>query len=291
MKRKGLWITLSAAVVVILALVIWRVGFYESAVEVDTMMVTRGEISEVIYASGRVEPNCMTVIVSRGYNEIEEILVHEGDDVSEGQELINFRHAELVNFPYVSRTMKSPIEGKVVKIDCSVGQWVPIGTPLMSIADMSILYVVANVDEFEISKVEPNQTAKIIPVAYPEAAIEGKVVEISFLPTFTIAGGTAFPVKIEVTSVEGATLRLGMSVDVEIVSTTHKDVIIVPLEAVVYRDGRYIVFVVEDSIAKAQEVEVGICTDYFGEIESGLTLGQEIVIENADKLRGGERVK
>lgn len=282
MRRKGLWLLLSTIMVAILAVVIWRFGFYESAVEVDTMKVKRGEISEVIYASGKVEPNRMLIITSSVNGNISEILVREGDEVSEGQSVVSLEDSVLV---------RSPVTGAVVKVDCLAGQWIAIGIPLMIIAEMDPLYIGANVDEADIPRVKIGQSVRIMLDAYPDKAIQGKIVAISLVASAIPIGGTVFPVRIESTSVEDATLRLGMSADVEIVLATYEDVIIIPLEAVIYREGKHLVFVVEDSLAKAQEVKVGIWTEDTCQIEGGLIEGQEIMIKNADKLKGGEKVK
>jgi multidrug efflux pump subunit AcrA (membrane-fusion protein) len=81
-----------------------------------------------------------------------------------------------------------------------------------------------------------------------------------------------------------------MSADVDIVYATHPDVIVIPDDALVRRDGKQVVFVVENSVANKRDVEVGIRTDNLSEILSGLSPGEEIVTTNADLLDGGEKV-
>jgi len=179
----------------------------------------------------------------------------------------------------------------VVESKCIKGQKLTIGTPLMVIADITPFYVIANVDEADISRVEPGQSANIVLDAYPGVTLGGKVDSIYSNAINTPLGDTVFPVKIEITSAGSATLRLGMTSDVDIVYASHTNVIVVPDEAVVRQDGKQIVFVVENSLAVRRDVELGVCTDDFCEIKSGLKPGEEIVTGNAGLLQGGESIK
>ena len=120
--------------------------------------------------------------------------------------------------------------------------------------------------------------------------MEGEVSSIVYSATVTPLSGTAFPVKIEITTTDDVTLMLGMTADVEIILETHESVIVVPVEAVVRRSGSDVVFIVRNSIATKQEVELGICTDDFCEIRGGIVPGMEVVVHNAALLDGGEEV-
>ena len=282
MIRRGLWPAFCAVMVIAL------VGLNscdflspESVIEVDTMQVKRGEISEVISASGKVAPKQTEAVISDTNGEINEILVDEGDDVTKDQVVVNFEQPEPV---------KSPAAGRVLKVNSIEGQMATVGTPLMIIADTDPFYVVANVDEVDISKAKIGQSVRITLDAYPDVTLEGKVTSINFSAIDTPVGGTLFPVKVEIISTDDLDLLLGMTADIEIVFATYEDVIVVPTEAVVRRDGKHAVFVFENSIAKRQEVELGVCTDDFCEIKSGLEQGQEIVTNNASILEGGEKV-
>ncbi len=352
MIRRGLWPAFCAVMVIAL------VGLNscdflspESVIEVDTMQVKRGEISEVISASGKVAPKQTEAVISDTNGEINEILVDEGDDVTKDQVVVNFDQPEPVKSPVAGRVLKvnsfegqmamvgtplmtigeedtylftsdtngeineilvelgddvtkdqelvnfkqpqpvkSPVAGRVLKVNSLRGQMATVGTPLMIIADTDPFYVVANVDEVDISKAKIGQSVRITLDAYPDVTLEGKVTSINFSASDTPVGGTVFPVKVEIISTDDLDLLLGMTADIEIVFATYEDVIVVPTEAVVRRDGKRAVFVVENSIAKRQEVELGVCTDDFCEIKSGLQQGQEIVTNNASILEGGEKV-
>jgi RND family efflux transporter MFP subunit len=160
----------------------------------------------------------------------------------------------------------------------------------MIIADTDPFYVVAHVDEADIPRADIGQSVSITLDAYPDLTLEGEVESINFIAEDTPVGGTVFPVKIKIISTDGAVLRLGMTADVEIVFANHEDVIVVPKAAVMRRDGKTVVFVVENSMAKRQEVELGISTVDLCEIISGLEPGQVIVTKSEGNLEGGEKL-
>ncbi|NLE41835.1 MAG: efflux RND transporter periplasmic adaptor subunit, partial [Lentisphaerae bacterium] len=64
----------------------------------------------------------------------------------------------------------------------------------------------------------------------------------------------------------------------------------VPAEAVLYRRGRNLVFVVEDGKAVAREVETGLANDGWLEIVSGLEPGEQVVVEGQVLLTDGDLV-
>ena len=221
------------------------------------------------------------LITSDTNGEISEILVELGDNVTVDEIVVNFEQLEPV---------KSPITGRVAEDNCFKGQKVTVGTPLMIIADTDPFYVMANVEEVDISKAKIGQSVSITLDAYPDVTLEGQVKSIGFSAIHTPVGSTDFPVEVAITSTDNPDLLLGMTADIEIAFATYEDVIVIPAKAVVRRDGKHAVFVIENSIANRREVELGVCTDDFCEIKSGLEPGQEIVTNNASILEGGEKV-
>ena len=64
----------------------------------------------------------------------------------------------------------------------------------------------------------------------------------------------------------------------------------VPAEAVLYRRGRNLVFVVQDGKAVSREVETGLASDGWVEIASGLESGETVVVEGQTLLNDGASV-
>jgi RND family efflux transporter MFP subunit len=161
----------------------------------------------------------------------------------------------------------------------------------MTVADLERAQVVADVDETDVGKVKIGQEAEIVLDAYPERILEGHVVEVGYLARQTEAGGTALPVKISLDETGGIGVRKDMNADVNIVVSIKKNVLSVPLEAVIEKEGKDVVYVIENGRAKMQRVKLGLATDEAFEIVSGLRQGETVAVKNVDKLREGDRVR
>lgn len=135
-------------------------------------------------------------------------------------------------------TIYSPIDGIVTKLNVDVGEIAVTGTMnnpgtvLLEVADLSRMLVVARIDEANIRDVEPGQPAEVRLVSYPGQVFKGEVQSVAFAAT--AQQGQYFETKILLD--KGTNLkRTGLSADVEIQVQTHKQVVLVPSQAVLSR--------------------------------------------------------
>lgn len=250
-------------------------------ISVKTANVVRKDLKETVSGSGIVQPDRQIDILAPMSDEIEKIYVKEGETVEKDDHII-----KLKNYG----KLKSPIDGTVIQMSAVAGQTASVTKPLMVIADFDPTYFVANIDEGDISKVSPGQTAEIVLDAYPEITLLGEVAEIGLVSVATTGGGTAFPVKIRLTDTKGVTLRVGMNGDATVTIDVKQSVLSVPVEAVTERGGKEVVFVVEKGQAKKRPVTLGLASDTDYEVVSGLSEGEKAVIKNLSKLKGDEMV-
>lgn len=279
--KKSTIVILVIVALLVLGIVSYLIFLRTRPVEIETATAKLGVVKDVVTASGKVEANRLIPIASPYADQISEILVKEGDDVTKDQELIEF---DL--FPVI----ESPIAGKVVKIDAKVDQTVAPGTPLITVADMNPIFVAVNVDETDIGKIKTGQSVNITLDSFPQARVRGEVAEIGLVAVPTQAGGTAFPAKIKVTSTDGAELRVGMSADTDIIVATLADVVTIPMDAVTSQNGKDVVFVIKGSRAKRKVVKLGLLSDDVYEVKSGLALGEKVVVKGLDRVRDGVRI-
>ncbi|MBB5017748.1 membrane fusion protein (multidrug efflux system) [Chitinivorax tropicus] len=131
--------------------------------------------------------------------------------------------------------LKAPTTGMVSKKNVEVGQLVQPGQTLMSLVTNDDIWVVANVKETDVGKVQPGAKAEIEVDAYPGMKFEGKVESISaatgakftLLPPDNATGNFTkvvqrIPVKIRLaqTADQKHPLRPGMSVNATIEART-----------------------------------------------------------------------
>lgn len=171
-----------------------------------------------------------------------------------------------------------------------IGSTIQQGQILFTIADLNKMNFVANVDETDIGRVEVGQEVKIAVDAYSSEIIKGKVVKIGSVSSVTATGATVFPVEIELEQ-SSLDLKIGMNGSAEIIETTKDNVVKVPIEAVLERGAKDVVFILKDNIVEEREVEVGLSDEMYIEIKSGLKIGDEVIISGAEKLKDQDRVK
>jgi len=166
------------------------------------------------------------------------------------------------------------------------------GTTILTISDLSHIFVLASVDESDIGKVQVGQPAMITADAYPSVTFMGKVVRIATRGVNT-TNVVTFEVKIEVTSENKQMLKPEMTTNIEIVAARKEDVPLIPADAISRRMGKETVLVMkDDGTSEPRPVQIGINDGFRAEVLSGLEEGETVVIRKSDmesRWRGGMR--
>ena len=140
---------------------------------------------------------------------------------------------------------RSPVNGIVSRLSIEQGEIVMTGTMnnpasiIMTIADLGLMQVEAEVDETDIVDVRPNQPAKITVDAIPDATFKGHVVTVGNSgrqnnPNATADEVVNFEVKVQFDEPDPR-LKPGMTADVEVETQTRSEVLAVPIQALVAR--------------------------------------------------------
>lgn len=178
----------------------------------------------------------------------------------------------------------APIAGVVTRLDVEEGEMVVMGvqnqpgTILMTISDLSALNAEVKVAEADVLRLSMDNTATVTLDALAGTSYSGRVAEIgaSALPQIgTQASAREFRVKVRLDG-DVSSLRPGLTCDTEILVAERKNVLAVPLQAVVQRDGKSGVFVVNDNRAVFTPVTTGIIGGLTIEV-SGVDEGATIV--------------
>lgn len=186
----------------------------------------------------------------------------------------------------------APIDGVVTRLDVEVGEMVVIGvqnqpgTILMTISDLSAINAEVKVAEADVMRLANAMPATVTLEALPDQRFSGRVVEIgaSALPQLGAqAAAREFRVKVRLDRTTTA-LRPGLTCDAEIVVSERRNVLAVPLQSVVERDGRPGVFTIADGRARFTPVTTGIIGGLSIEIE-GVPEGASIVSGPIQALR------
>jgi len=176
----------------------------------------------------------------------------------------------------------SPMDGTVLKEDGEVGDMVEPGTILYRIGLEKPLWVVADVNEEDIPRVKVGQNALLRTDAFTGQVLPGNVKQI------TPAGdpvSKTFRVRIGLP--DDTPLRVGMSVEVNIISREKLDAVLVPANAVVHNS----LFAIEDGRARLRKVEIGIRGTGFVEIQHGVSEGEWVASPATANIKNGHRVR
>jgi multidrug resistance efflux pump len=161
-----------------------------------------------------------------------------------------------------------------------VGDRVTASQGIVTIPGLSRMRVESSVREADVHRLRPDQPAQVRVEAFPDAALEGKVVHVG-----TLARASSerpgeekrfeLLVELEPTELE---LRPDMSARVEIVVGERRDALLVPVNGVFERHGLPVCHVIGLFGSTTRAIEVGDSDDVFLEVRSGLDEGERVAL-------------
>ncbi len=182
----------------------------------------------------------------------------------------------------------SPIDGVLVEKSVEKGQIISSGitsftggTKLCVIADLSRMFIFAQVDETDIGKVFERQKVNVSVDAYPDKSFEGVVRRI--YPTGETSDNiTVFRVKIEILDLSSNEifLRPKMTANVDIIIGRRKNTLIISEDALRAGDSegsKLYVMVQDGNKTSKREVTAGLSNGFETEILTGLKEGEVVI--------------
>jgi HlyD family secretion protein len=185
-------------------------------------------------------------------------------------------------------TIVSPMDGLVLSRDVEVGSAVSSilvlgsqATLIMTLGDVSSVYVLGKVDQADIGKVYLGQPARIVVESFKDKKFQGKVTKISPMGVEK-DNVTTFEVRVSIQN-PGGELKANMSANAEIILEEKHNVLMVPEAAVVYDKDRNTSLEVPDTNAKTGRrklsVKLGISNGVKTELLGGLKEGDKIILQ------------
>ncbi|MFA6190046.1 MAG: efflux RND transporter periplasmic adaptor subunit [Candidatus Staskawiczbacteria bacterium] len=174
----------------------------------------------------------------------------------------------------------APANGTITQIDVKVGeQATPLKTAII-LQDIGNLYAEADISEANIASLQIGQTIDYtLDALGPDQHFSGNVLTIN--PSSTVISGVVnYLIKGSLDNIPN--IKPGMTVNITILVAEKNDVLAVPSTAVINKNNKQYVRVIDDSKKKTYhevEVETGLRADGgLIEIISGLSEGQEVII-------------
>jgi cobalt-zinc-cadmium efflux system membrane fusion protein len=183
--------------------------------------------------------------------------------------------------------VRAPASGTITERSVNPGSGVESGKPLFTIANLSTVWVIANVPEAQLASLHNGTPAEIHSSAIGIAAVAGRVSYID--PQLNQETHTA-RVRVEVSNA-GERLKPGMFVEVGFQAGTGKatgEDLVIPSDAVQKIGDRTIVFIPDEKETghfKVRDVELGAEVGGYRRVLSGLTLEDKVVTKGSFTLK------
>lgn len=166
----------------------------------------------------------------------------------------------------------APASGVLIDLGVREGGQLMAGASLMQIADLSTVWLMAEVPERDVARLKIGTPAEVELQSLPGEVFKGKV---NYLYPALDETSRTVRVRIELAN-KGSHLRTGMYGNVMLASATH-DALSVPSESVIATGIRKVVIVRQENGFRPVEVETGQERDGHTEILKGLAAGDEVV--------------
>ncbi|MFA5270339.1 MAG: efflux RND transporter periplasmic adaptor subunit [Patescibacteria group bacterium] len=176
-------------------------------------------------------------------------------------------------------TLKAPIDGRVVTLNAKPAELSSMGQPVVVLETASEFKVEANISETELSKVRVGQEVKIKFDALPNVTADGTVATID--PAATIIMGVVNYKATILFNQSVADLFSSLTADLEIITDSRPDVLVVPRRSLIKEGDSYRVKVLQDNKAIEKNVEIGLLGDVDAEVIGGLTENEQVILKES----------
>jgi RND family efflux transporter MFP subunit len=194
--------------------------------------------------------------------------------------LTDFRHA---------LKLRSPIAGRVTRVEFKVGDQVDSGKPIVTVATTDDLKLVAKVGQRKVSQISIGDASIIRSISFDgkEVIHEGKV---SLIGLSADQASRLFRVEINFSKSDNL-LKSGTLHEVEINLESASQVPTVSAVAVEYVEDKPHVFRAADGKAAFVPIQTGLKTRDWVQVTDGLSIGDEVVVNGANMLNRKKELK
>lgn len=186
---------------------------------------------------------------------------------------------------YENTIIRAPAEGTITVVDIKIGELATAQKPVITLQDITNLYLEANINESNIANIKLNQPVKVTFDSLPKDQIYNAIIS-SIDPGATIEDGIV-NYKINATLTDLVDIKPGMTANMTIIVFSKPNALVIPQKAIIKKDGK--TFIQKPiNKKKGQTQEVSVTTGEIGdgnlvEITAGLSGGEEVVIQESTK--------
>ncbi len=182
--------------------------------------------------------------------------------------------------------VEAPIDGTVTSINVNAGDFVTVGSAVAVVSNLNSLKTTIDLSAKDISKVKVGTQVKVSLVDYPNETATGRVYEVA---KSADNNTRTFAAKIRLSKPSSA-FKSGLFARVEISTSENKTGFVIPVSALYTSNSHPAVFVVKDSVAYVQQIEIGYRDNSNVAVISGITASDYVVTSGTLLLKNGDKI-
>jgi RND family efflux transporter MFP subunit len=233
-------------------------------------VVASGNVPAVDYEKAKSEANRL-----RGVVETERI--ERDRNLEQSRETVKKLEAQMKN-----SEIKAPIDGLLTNIQTIDGELVGESNELFTVSSRKN-YVRGEVNEEDVGEIKPRMQAKVQLYAYRNKQFSA---EVSSIQPAADPETQRYTIVLQLENAPD-NLMAGMTGEMNIITGTHENVLIVPTRALLVDQA----LVVKRGVVRGRTVKAGFRTLDFTEAINGLSLGDHVIVSEQDRLRPGRAVR
>ena len=184
-------------------------------------------------------------------------------------------------------TVTAPISGTVTMVNANVGSFATASAPMFEIANVDTLEISTGINEQNVSKIKIGQEVLLKIHSVSDKWMSGTITEISKVMN---AQTKNYPVTIALANKDDD-LVAGMYAEVQVAVEHAEDVLVIPVDAIVYKEAKPVAFVAQaDGTVKEKALTLGINDGDNYVVTKGLQAGDQIVVKGNGNLVEGEPI-
>ena len=177
--------------------------------------------------------------------------------------------------------VSAPFAGTVIEKTAVLGELAQPDKSLFTVADLSVVWIEANLFEKDLGKIKVGATVGVSVAAYPDELFKGR---LTYISSVMDKESRTIKARVEVANADGR-LKPDMFANAAIDTATAGKALTVPTSAVLLLEGKKTVFVREKEGFEKREVELGDNLGGRFVVKEGIEAGEAVVVEGAYALK------
>lgn len=214
-----------------------------------------------------------------------DIRVREGEAVRRGQ-VLALLDRDQAGLKYAPVEVTSTIDGIAKSVLVELGATANPGVPLFQIVNMDTVEVVVRIPEKRIAEVRPGLAVEVSVASYPGRTFQATVGRLS--PVVDPVSRT-LEARIRVPN-NGYLLKPGMFAEARVLLRARQAAVLLPLAALVDKNGRQVTFLVTDGTVRLVEPRVAFVDGEQAVVDEGVSVGDRVVVVGQQNLNDADPV-